>query len=103
MKEQSRLNHENQNIYQDNNKYDSLKVLDNTMICAEVVIQGEDFNENNLLDIEISSNEDTEDYSSDTEKDFNENNLLDIEISSDEDIESLTAGLNYDDIVAHYL
>jgi hypothetical protein len=54
------------------------------MICVELVIQEED-------------------CLSDTEKDFNENNLLDIKISSDEDIESLTAGLNYDDSVAHYL
>jgi hypothetical protein len=80
MKEQSRLNHESQNIYQDNNQHDPSKLPDS----AELVIQEED-------------------YSSDIEKHFNENNLLDIEISYDEDIESLTAGLNYDDIVAHYL
>jgi uncharacterized Zn-finger protein len=107
----SRLNPENQDVYQDNNNPDSLKLPDNTMIYAESAIQEEDclsdiekdFNENNLLDIEIISDEDTEDYSSDTEKYFNENNLLDIEISSNEDIKPLTAGLNYDKIVTHYL
>ena len=80
MKEQSRLNHESQNIYQDNNQHDPSKLPDS----AELVIQEED-------------------YSSDIEKYFNENNLLDIEISSNEDIKPLTAGLNYDKIVAHYL
>jgi uncharacterized Zn-finger protein len=80
MKEQSILNHESQNIYQDNNKHDPSKLPDS----AEPVIQEED-------------------CLSDTEKYFNENNLLDIEIRPDEDVESLTAGLNYDKIVAHYL
>jgi hypothetical protein len=54
------------------------------MICAEPVIKEED-------------------CLSDIEKDFNENNLLDIEISSDENIEPLTASFNYDKIVANYL
>jgi KRAB domain-containing zinc finger protein len=80
----SRLNPENQDVYQDNNNPDSLKLPDNTMIYAESVIQEEDCLSN-------------------IEKDFNENNLLDIKISSDEDMESLTAGLNYDKIVANYL
>ena len=62
------------------NKHDPSKLPDS----AELVIQEED-------------------YSSDIEKYFNENNLLDIEISSNEDIKPLTAGLNYDKIVAHYL
>jgi ribosomal protein L37AE/L43A len=74
----SRLNHETQNVYQDNNKPDPLKLPDNKMACVE-----QDIDDDTMLYIEQIIQKTN--FLSYIEEQFDENILFDIKQNSDEE------------------